>query len=269
MPLPKILEASTRHPAPAYLLYGPPNAGKRVAAEEFICQLLGIDALAAHPDLAVLDVEEGKKQISVDRVRELKERVSLRPAVAPRVIGYIPHADRLNESGSNALLKVLEEPPAGAVFVLVAEDPSRLPATLRSRVVQVPFRTPPALSGEEGETGSWADDLLAAKMLGARLRVIDELAKRCESDDDPERAWRGTLIASMGNFFSSRGEPERIIFGIALITALRFVGSPVSPRIALEAGAARMSANAEREAKNLLPTHVPRALPPLFADLVY
>lgn len=265
MPLPKILEASTRHPAPAYLLYGPPNAGKRDAAHAFICQLLGIESLAAHPDLAILDADEGKKQISVERVRELKERVSLRPAVAPRVVAYLPHADRLNESGSNALLKVLEEPPAGAVFVLVAEDPSRLPATVRSRVVHVPFR---GVASEEGET-SFAADLLDAKTLGAKLRVIDELAKRCESDDDAERAWRESLLASMGSSLLSRGAPEDVVFGVALIAALRFVGSPVSPRVALEAGAVRMSANAEREAKNLMPTHAPRTLPLLFADLIY
>src|SRR6185369_10150232 len=98
--------------------------GKRTIAEQFVRALLGrpIDDpyWKAQADLVLLEPEEGKTQISVEQVRDARTRLSMRPMSAPRVVAYIPHADRLNESGTNALLKVLEEPPAGAVFVLVA-----------------------------------------------------------------------------------------------------------------------------------------------------
>ena len=251
----RLLSSYVLHPAPAYLLFGPPGAGKRKIAERFIGALLGSGQIRIHPDFILLDVLEGKKQISVEQVRELRERISMRPMIAPRVVVYLPHAGRLNESGMNALLTVLEEPPAGAVFVLVAEDVSRIPATVLSRVVQIPF-----LATASGDAVSvFASAFFAAQTLGARLRVIEDLAKSCDANEDPERAWQETLGAAMREW---RG--EGMIFGIALVAARRLIGSSVSPRVALEAGAVRMSGDADREARRLMPTHVPRTLPLLF-----
>ncbi len=250
----------------AHLFSGPPSSLKREKAMEFIAGLLGTGVGSrtsgvVHPDLIVLDAEEGKKQISIDQVRELKERVFLKPAVAPRVVAYLPHADRLNESGMNALLKVLEEPPAGAIFVLVAEDVGRFPATLMSRVLHTPVR-----AERDAEASSpFVEEFLLARTLGARLRIVDELAKNCDASEDPEGEWRRALRMNV----KSDADASRVIFGIGLLQALRSVGSSISPRIMLEATAVRMSgAHLDEEARRLMPTHVPRTMPLLFGDLV-
>lgn len=299
----RILSSAFAHPAPAYLLYGPGHAGKRTCAARFIQRLLGCSVddprWRMHPDLIILEAEEGKSQLSVEQVRDARERVSLRPSIAERVVLYVPRADRLNESGTNALLKVVEEPPAGAVFVFVAEDVSRIPQTLRSRSVLLPFRIVPraeirdgliarkvsaaeadsrsqdahglpglALSPEDhSDVGSsFAERCITAGSAGARLARIDELNAACESQEDPESAWRDALLQAMRETGARLAEdPVRCVpFGIALIAALRSVGSAVPPRLPLEALAVRMDGDLSASPSLLFPTPVSHALHPLY-----
>lgn len=302
----RLLSAFLKNPAPAYLFSGAPHLGKRTVAEFFVQALLRTPSEdlpqhpLSHPDVIFLDALEGKKQISVEQVRSLRGRLSLRPMHAPRVVAYLPHADRLHEAGLNALLKVLEEPPAGAVFVLVVEDSSRLPGTVLSRVAHLPFQIVPereihdgllrrGLSEEEASRRARSsrgrpglailppDDprgqrfigaFLAAETLGARLRMIEETAKACESSENPEEAWRYALDFSSAS--PALGNAAGVIFGIALLAAHRLIGSSSSPRLALDAAAVRMSGSfLEEEARLLLPTHLPRTMPLLFENLVY
>jgi DNA polymerase-3 subunit delta' len=95
-------------------------------------------AAGAHPDyveLERLEKENGDlaRNISVDQVRSLQRLFSNRPSLSERRIVLIDSADDLERSAANALLKNLEEPPAGTVFLLVAHAPARLLPTIRSR----------------------------------------------------------------------------------------------------------------------------------------
>ena len=71
--------------------------------------------------------------ISVDEVRKLKSFFTLSAADGGRRVAIIDAADEMNTAAANALLKLLEEPPAGAVLLLVAHQPNRLLPTIRSR----------------------------------------------------------------------------------------------------------------------------------------
>jgi len=134
-----------------YLLSGPAGAGKRTLARLLAAALLcrsggkkpcGVcsqcrKALAwAHPDLIVVDDPE-KKTVPVELVRQAREDLFVRPNEAERKIYYVPRAQDLNLSGQNALLKVLEEPPAYGVFLLLTDNPDRLLPTVRSRCVEL------------------------------------------------------------------------------------------------------------------------------------
>ena len=105
----------------------------------------------SHPDLMVLErlVEGGKtkKSISVDQARELPEFFSKSPSRARYRVAIVDAADDLNLNAANALLKVLEEPPAQGVLFLVAHAPGRLLPTIRSRCRRLAFPvwTPAAL----------------------------------------------------------------------------------------------------------------------------
>lgn len=146
--LPEQLEAKSllsaalaEGPAHAYLLHGPPGVGKRDLALLFAAELLGDHARVerrSHPDLYVL--EPLGDQIRIDDIRELRRDLHMRPFEASRRVYLVFGADTMNEDAADALLKDLEEPPAYAVILLIANDIGPLSETIRSRCQAVPFR---------------------------------------------------------------------------------------------------------------------------------
>ena len=98
----------------------------------------------SEPGLCVLrrpvDEKTGKLKtvITVDTVRELRKFFSLSAGGNGRRIVIVDCIDDLNSNAANALLKVLEEPPQGAVLLLVAHQPSRILSTIRSRCRTLP-----------------------------------------------------------------------------------------------------------------------------------
>lgn len=74
-----------------------------------------------------------KQDITVDEVRRMKSFFTLSAADGGRRAAIIDAADDMNPSAANALLKLLEEPPPGATFLLITHQPYRLLPTIRSR----------------------------------------------------------------------------------------------------------------------------------------
>jgi len=82
---------------------------------------------------------KGSRFIRVDQVRSLGEWFSLKPHYGERKVALITPAEQMNTNAANSLLKTLEEPPNGALLMLVAAHPAQLPATVRSRCQAVHF----------------------------------------------------------------------------------------------------------------------------------
>lgn len=89
-------------------------------------------------------VEDLRREIEVDQIRELTEHAGFAPREGPRRVFVIDPADRMNRAAQNALLKTLEEPVGSAVLVLVAARPFALLPTIRSRCLSVRFAPFPA-----------------------------------------------------------------------------------------------------------------------------
>lgn len=136
----------------ALLFVGPTGAGKSDAALQTAMLLNcargvppeGLDGVAActcrscrkirsgvHPDLH--RIAPAGPRIRIDRVRDLIGRLSMRPNEARIRVAIIEEAGALNPEAGNALLKLLEEPPAHTVLILTAAQPSDLLPTLVSR----------------------------------------------------------------------------------------------------------------------------------------
>lgn len=94
---------------------------------------------------SLLLIEPQKNMIKVDQSREILDFLSLRSLGENRVV-VIDQAHSLNPQAANALLKILEEPPAGTHFILTATAPQSMLPTIRSRSQIVHFKP---LSGEE------------------------------------------------------------------------------------------------------------------------
>lgn len=90
-----------------------------------------------HPDVFVVEPE--KQTVRIDQIRELTQKVQFHPLEARAKIAIIDHADAMTEAASNALLKVLEEPPPATHFILVTSSSHRLLSTIRSRCQRVAF----------------------------------------------------------------------------------------------------------------------------------
>ena len=129
-------------------------------------------AAGTHPNLMRLAPPEDKRDIAIDDVRDLLDRLRLSSHYGQSKIAVISPADALNASGVNALLKTVEEPPPATHLLFVAERWRALPATLRSRCQILRF-APPSRWVPEGEgTGDWSRALADAcegKMQALRI----------------------------------------------------------------------------------------------------
>lgn len=90
-------------------------------------------AADSHPDVVLTAPAPDKKEIGVDQARALRTDAYIRPNEGKRKVYIIDPADAMNPAAQNALLKVLEDGPAYAAFLLLAEQPGLLLDTVRSR----------------------------------------------------------------------------------------------------------------------------------------
>ena len=127
-----------------YLISGPEGSGKRTLAKLLsaailcknenkpcgMCPACRKVLTDAHPDVITL-VDPDHKTVPVDRVRQMREDVFIKPNEADKKIYILPQ--ELRVEGQNALLKILEEPPGYGVFLLLTDNPEKLLPTIRSR----------------------------------------------------------------------------------------------------------------------------------------
>jgi DNA polymerase-3 subunit delta' len=151
----------------ALLFRGPALLGKAAVAQRLAQRLLctaraadgepcgecrgcRLFAAGTHPDFHPVSFafnREGTRlrtEIVIEQVRELSAKLALTPQYGGAQVAIIDPADALNHAACNALLKTLEEPHPGRHLWLVAADPARLPATIRSRCQMLESRLPPA-----------------------------------------------------------------------------------------------------------------------------
>jgi DNA polymerase III delta' subunit len=109
------------------------------------CESCLLNAVRNHPDLFSFSPSI-KEESSVEALRNLLSRLSLRPFRGKAKVVIIDAADEFSIAASNIFLKTLEEPRPNLYFILITENPSRLPITIRSRTQRWEFA---ALSNED------------------------------------------------------------------------------------------------------------------------
>jgi len=219
----------------AWMLTGLKGLGKgsfaRAAAAELVAEP-GIPQppVEAHPDILIPEhppenKEEAKKRedggdyrrkraIPIEEIRTLIQRLHTRPTLGSRRVVIIDPADDLERNAANALLKALEEPPAGTYFLLVTHRPGRLLPTIRSRCRVLRFNPLDTATMERvlQQTAPQADAAARAAAIaagegspGAALDFVDQdLAKlhqimlRLISEGDEHFALRGALAEEIG-----------------------------------------------------------------------
>ncbi len=207
----RLVELGGRLPH-ALLFVGPPGLGKRELAEALAARLL-CDSPAAdghacgrcepcqwrlagnHPDLrhvvpaadAAADGAEGEgaeaapakegkaksEQILIEQIRDLQSALSVTGHHSARRVVVLDPAEAMNVFTANALLKLLEEPPEGCVFLLVSSAPRRLLPTIRSRCQQWPFSRPDDVALAQWKAGA-APSMQALLAIGGGMPLAAE-----------------------------------------------------------------------------------------------
>lgn len=226
----------------AYIISGPAGSGRhtlaRLLAAAMLCASPGEKPCGRcapclkvkkglHPDVSVITGPEEGKPIAVDQVRALRSDACIRPNEGERKVYLLEGADQMNASAQNAMLKLLEEGPRFAAFLLLARNPGALLETVRSRceeIALVPEDRPEHTGGKDGDekrsalVERMADaleravelELLETSMEFAAKRSREELVLLLDALEDKlcARAARG-------------GDRRRLVRAVELVRSLR------------------------------------------------
>jgi DNA polymerase-3 subunit delta' len=276
----------------AWLLGGPKGVGKatfaRAAARRVLAEAAGppldlpkletpddhplvkLVEAGSHPDmrwLARLPKEKAEglaRDISVKQVRHLGEFMGMTAALSPWRVVVIDSMDELNREASNALLKMLEEPPPNSLFFLVSHAPGRLLPTIRSRCRLLQFEpleddamtsilaaaSPDLAAAERGRIiamsfGS-AGRALGFAELG--LAKLEEAALAILRQGDPTNARRSALATELGKKASAESYAAFLELAPSLIAreARRLRGAPLERALNAYARTRELAAIAPR-----------------------
>ncbi|MES2338463.1 MAG: DNA polymerase III subunit delta' [Pseudomonadota bacterium] len=218
----------------AWLIAGPAGVGKAGFAHATAERLLArganeqggrtaaMIAAGAHPDFRLLErlpidadkPEKGSaRSIKIDQVRALGPMFAVKPSMSTRRVIVVDAIDDLERPASNALLKSLEEPPSGTIFLLVSHAPGRLLPTIRSRCRLLRFdplsdaevagvlraRLPQASAGEIAalvRAGAGSPGR-ALRFAGLDLAAIETALTEIADDGDPDNRQRVRLSKAL------------------------------------------------------------------------
>ena len=246
-----------------WILTGKRGLGKasfaHAAARELVAEGGVPQSRSDHPDVIVLEPQpataddekkrdEGKpyqtkRNITVDQVRAMQQRLTTRPTLGSRRVIVIDPADDLEKGAANALLKSLEEPPVGSYFLLVVHRLGRLLPTIRSRcrVLQFPQvaaaeidailrheapQAEPAMR-EAAVAAAGGSPGAALDFVELDLGTIHGLMRAIAEQGDADFARRGKLAEAMG----ARPDRKRQLAAVDLARAVvagRMQGTPIA-----------------------------------------
>lgn len=144
-------------PRHAYLFTGPSGIGRRTLALRF-AEAINAEPMGTvdpgsklheqfermlHPDLTVVQRQEGDRDLKIDAVRDLQRTLSLAPYMAKYRVALLLNFEEANPSAANAVLKTLEEPNPRVVLLVTAESSEALLPTIVSRCEVVRLRPVP------------------------------------------------------------------------------------------------------------------------------
>jgi len=223
----------------AYIISGPAGSGRHVLA-----RLLAAGMLCAsrgerpcgrcgpcvkvkkglHPDLSVISGPAEGKPITVDQVRALRSDAYIRPNEGERKVYLLEEADQMNASAQNAMLKLLEEGPPYAAFLLLAGNAGGLLQTVRSRCEELAL-TPADM--QEQAVSNAERQALVEKLAGALERAgeleLFETAMALDSKRGREElsALLDDLEVELGGRAARGGDLRRLLRAVDLVNQLR------------------------------------------------
>ncbi len=191
-------------------------------------------AARSHPDLFVLerqvnpDTGKLRQDIAVDDVRRVNAFFARTAAFGGWRVVIVDAVDDLNASSANALLKILEEPPPYAVFLLVAHAPGRALKTIRSRCRVLGLRAPRRTAARRAMPAESASALTQVKsaLAAGRPMTVETMGRVAEQvggfgRDAQYAAFSRALVADMRDHARARAlasDPAAVRWASAAVT---------------------------------------------------
>jgi DNA polymerase-3 subunit delta' len=216
----------------AYLFLGPRHTGKRTfawaLARGLTCQASAAVACGrcascrawssprSHPDVVALRCEAAANVVGVDEVRRFIAALQTAPFVASRRVAIIEDVDVVTAEGLSVLLKTLEEPPAGAVLLVVSDSSAPLLATVRSRLQRCVF-APLSRAALARALQARGVSRAAADELAALARGRPGLALRWQAQPDALAAYRAADVQFLN--LCAQSPLKRFAFSETVATA--------------------------------------------------
>jgi DNA polymerase-3 subunit gamma/tau len=206
VPLSNALESGKTHHA--YLFSGPRGCGKtssaRIMARSLNCEKGPTpnpcgecqsckDLVANGPgSLDVIEIDAATHGL-VDDARDLRDKAFFAPVQSKYKIYIIDEAHQLGTGAANALLKVVEEPPAHVIFIFATTEPEKLISTIRSRTHHYPFRLVPP-----GTLATHLEKVCAAEGVKVAKGVIPLVVRASGGSVRDALSVLGQLLAGAG-----------------------------------------------------------------------
>ena len=158
----------------AYLFYGREGLGKKdlltYISNTILCESSNLISCSqckncklilsnTHPDLHVILKEEGKKNISISQIINLREKIYESAFLGTNKIISIPNIESMSRDASDAILKILEEPPKDTFFIMSSNFIHQIPSTIRSRSIEIEVTVPSFNECHEWLSESYSENI--------------------------------------------------------------------------------------------------------------
>ncbi len=233
----------------AFLFYGPDQPAMKAVAQNFIYRVnASVDNWEAfstedelsnkiktetHPDIFAVKKLEGKREIGIAQIRALRNFLSQSPFSLSTKAAIIEGAESLTEESYNALLKSLEEPAPSNIIFLISSGLVKLPKTIVSRVIAMPF--PQTVDKPAPIENDIIRQLRGAPSLSVsdRFQLAEKIAK---SENIPEvlNEWLLFLRSSIFNAKSVENAKTALNISSILKTKEIIISTNANSRLMLE-----------------------------------
>jgi DNA polymerase III delta prime subunit len=212
---------------------------KRIAYAQELCSKQLIDKF----DITLIEKDQSEKttkqSIGIEEVKNMQKKISFKPIKSPSKAVIIEDAHLLTPEAQNALLKVLEEPPANTILILGSDSKEALLPTILSRcqIIELETDQPKLTEKAKQDLQAFIDQLLTMPM-GERLKKAEALAK----DKDKALIWIEKLILVLREETLNQNTEGKTYTLTELITMLQsfqklhttLKTTNVNPRFAIE-----------------------------------
>lgn len=220
----------------AYILSGPAGSGRhtlaRLLAAGMLCTSPGEKPCGRcasclktgrdiHPDVSVIAGPGEGKPITVDQVRVLRSDAYIRPNEGERKVYILEGADQMNSSAQNAMLKLLEEGPPYAAFLLLASNPGGLLQTVRSRC-EILSLIPEERIPDDPERAEQVKKLADALERADELELLeDAMVLDAKRGREELTAFLDALTDELGARTVRASDRRRLLRAVELVKTLR------------------------------------------------